>query len=115
MDKLEIIEVLKIIISTSPAAFRHAADTIRAVNKNSPIIQQRLNITVSEAFNDSEAAFTDEERHLIGALMNVEGDDEQTVLSLRLTRRERAEVEQLANAEGFATATAYVRDKIGLL
>lgn len=116
MDKQQALEALRIIIAGSPAAFREAGKTIQALQANSPIIQQRLNFVGSMALNDPQAEFTGNERILIAAVMGLQEEDSSvTTISFKLTRAERAEVERLAQAEGFKDLTSYIRSKIGLL
>lgn len=115
MDKQQALEALQVIIARSPAAFGEASRTIQALQANSPIIQQRLNFVGSMALNDPQAEFTADERRLIAAVMGLEGDSDITTISFKLTKAERADVERLAQAEGFKDLTSYIRSKIGLL
>lgn len=115
MDKQQALEALRIIIAGSPSAFREASRTIQALHANSPIIQQRVNFTGSMALNDPQAEFTADERRLIADVMGLEGDSDITTISFKLTKAERADVERLAQAEGYKDLTSYIRSKIGLL
>lgn len=116
MDKQKALEALRVIIAGSPAAFREASRTILALQANSPIIQQRLNFAGSMALNDPQAEFSADERRLIAEVMGLtEEDNEITTISFKLTKAERAEVERLAQTEGFKDLTSYIRRQIGLL
>lgn len=115
MDKQQALEALRVIIAGSPSAFREASRTIQALHANSPIIQQRLNHVGAMALNDHQAEFSPNHRALIAAVMGLQEDSEMTTISFKLTRSERADVERLAQAEGFKDLTSYIRSKIGLL
>jgi hypothetical protein len=115
MDKQQALEVLRVIIAGSPAAFREASRTIQALQANSPIIQQRLNFVGAMALNDPQAEFNPNHRALIADAMGLEDDSDITTISFKLTKAERAEVERLAQAEGFKDLTSYIRARIGLL
>jgi hypothetical protein len=114
MDKQQALEALRVIIVGSPSAFREAGKTIQALHANSPVIQQRLNFVGSMALNDLQADFTPDERGLIASVMGLQEDSDTTTISFKLTKAERAEVERLAQAEGYENLSAYIRLKIGL-
>lgn len=114
MSEPKTIETLRLIIGRAPSVSGEAARTIRAIAAESPIVQQRLNFVAEGALNDPESRFSENERTRIAALMDIQADSEPTILSIRLTRAERADVQRLAELEGYSDTTSYVRAKLGL-
>jgi hypothetical protein len=106
-------DALRTIISCSPAAAAEAADCIRAIGANSPIVQARYNLAASHALSDRQAYFETDQRSLIAEFMSAQDDDAETrsVVTLRLTPTERAEIAQAANAAE-QTVSEYMRKRL---
>lgn len=105
-------QALKLIISKSPDAMREAIKTLQAIKAKSPIVQQRYNRVVEIALSDPQAEFSADERAILAdSLAGIEEEGRSFMLRVRLTERERAELQQEADAENMSMSE-YVRQKL---
>jgi hypothetical protein len=104
-------DVLRTIIGASPAAAGEAMDCLRAIAVKSPIMQQRFNRTAQFALNDAQATLTAADRAAIAEHLDIDDAETRSVVTLRLTPSERAEIAQRADAAG-QTVSEYMRAKL---
>lgn len=109
-------DALLTIISKSDRATPHAVKTMKALNAESPILQQRYQMTVEVAFDDPNAEFTDEERQRIVQYLNViDHETRSKIVQVRVTPTERADLEIMAEEAGFGgDVSAWTRRLWGL-
>jgi len=99
---------LKLIISRSPAATREAMACLRAIRAGSPIVPIRYERAVNLALSDPEASFSGEERAELASHLTEDGGTRSTVFRFRLTKTERALLEDMAREAG-VSASVYAR------
>jgi hypothetical protein len=105
------IEALRIIAARSPYAGSQAMQCIKAIQVESPIVNERYNRVVELAFSDPQAEFTPEERQLIAGFIN-EGDGKRSeTVRFRVTAAEQASLEDKAN-DASMNVSDYIRSLI---
>lgn len=112
---LSMIDTLKLIVKTSPAAAAAAAGTISAISKQATDVQSRYNRAAEKALSDPASNFNDAGRAAIAAHLAKSQPTNETrdySLRLRLTRLEQEELVESAKAEHVNVST-YVRRKLG--
>jgi len=101
-------DALKLIISRSPAATREAMACLRAIRAGSPIVPIRYERAVDLALSDPEASFSGDERAELASHLTEDGGTRSTVFRFRLTKAERALLEDMAREAG-VSASVYAR------
>jgi len=112
MDKQAIIKAMQIIIARGgSSAANNAIKTIQAANANSPILQQRVNLTVSDALNNPQNDLRDDDVVILASIVGAAADDGGTISkSIRFTEAEIAKIEMAIDGTG-ENFSQYVRRK----
>lgn len=104
-------DALRTIIAASPNAASEAIACLRAIAVHSPVVQQRYNRCAEIALADPQGQVTAEQRAQIAEHVAIEEEETRTVISLRLTPSERAEIASAADAAG-QTVSEYIRSRL---
>ena len=103
---MDITTAIRLLAGRAPSVAHEALKTLRAPERTR---QARYNWLVQQALRDSEADWSPQERADLVALVEPTGSPERpSVLSVRLTADERADLEAAAEAAG-VSVSEYVR------
>lgn len=109
---MNVVDALRLIAAKSPDQMRNAVRTLRSVQNDTPVAQQRAERVISWALQDPQAEFTTEDRTALAALLG--GSDARTLdVRMRVSPAEKAEIQAMADAEGM-TVSDFIRRRIGL-
>lgn len=108
-------DALLLIIERSPIAAKDAMATLRAIDTDSPMAQQRYNHTVEQAFGDAMAVFNDSERKLIASYVESTNFAVRNLdVRVRVTAEEKDAIQQMAGEAG-QNVSDFIRRKIGMM
>ena len=107
-------DALLLIVERSSVAAGQAMACLRAIDADSPVVQQRYNATVEAAFEDFGAQFSASERKLIAGYVDSAANGGRcTDIRVRLTVEEKATLQEMA-ADAGQNVSDYVRSRLGL-